>query len=159
MDRLQNGFRVEEIAQAKAHYEQLVAEDKKLHDGPREQEIEVARSQLRVAEAQLTLAHTEPRSGARPGGESVPLRRRNWIRPVNAWKQPPPRLRLREQELDLLLVGTRQEDLERSKAQVEEARQAWELKQNGYRKEDIDAAQAARDAAQFAVDALEQATG
>ena len=61
---------------------------------------------------------------------------------------------LREQELDLQLVGTRQEDLDRIAAQVEEALKAWNLTKNGYRPEDIAAAKAARDAAQFALDAL-----
>ena len=63
---------------------------------------------------------------------------------------------LREQELDLLLVGTREEDLESAMAQVEEARAAWELKQKGYRQEDVDAAKAARDAAQFALLAIDR---
>ncbi len=61
---------------------------------------------------------------------------------------------LRAQELNLLEVGTRTEDLARIEAQVEEAYQAWQLTENGYRAEDIAAAQAARDAAKFALDAL-----
>ena len=61
---------------------------------------------------------------------------------------------LREQELDLQLVGTRQEDLDRIAAQVEEALNAWNLTKNGYRREVVAAAEAARDAAQFARDAL-----
>ncbi len=39
---------------------------------------------------------------------------------------------------------------------MEEAIHAWELKRNGYRKEDIAAAQASRDAAQFALAAIEK---
>ncbi len=121
LDRMQNGFRVEEIAQAKARYEQLVAEDKKLHDGPREQEIEVARAQLRVAKAQLTLArqsHDRVRSLAEKRAASAEELDQAGERLEAATAT----VALREQELDLLLVGTRQEDLERSKAQVEEAR-------------------------------------
>ena len=155
VDRLQSGFRAEEVAQAKSHYEQLVAEHKKLTEGPRQQEIEVARAQLRVAKAQLTLArqsHDRVRSLAEKRAASAEEldQAGERLEAANAT------VALREQELDLLLVGTRQEDLERSQAQMEEAIHAWELKRNGYRKEDIAAAQASRDAAQFALAAIEK---
>ncbi len=155
LGRAENGFRPEEIAQAKAHFEQLVAESKKLHEGPREQEIEVARAQLRVAQAQLLLskqnhdrvtALVEKRAASAEELDAAGER----LEAATAT------VALREQELDLLLVGTRQEDLERIAAQVEEARQAWELRKNGYRKEEIDEARAARDAARFALAAIEK---
>jgi multidrug resistance efflux pump len=152
-ERLQHGYRTEEIAQTKAHYNQLAAEQAELKQGPRDQEIEVARAQLAVAKAQKVLAgqnHTrvvglvEKRAAA---AEELD-RAGEQLEAATAM------VALREQELDLRLVGTRQEDLDRIAAQVEEALNAWDLTKNGYRPEDIAAAKAARDATQSALDAL-----
>jgi HlyD family secretion protein len=152
-DRLRKGYRDEEKAQAKAHYDQLVAEQEKLTKGPREQEIEVAGRQLDVAKAQLDLAernHARVSSlaGNKAAAEEELDRAGEQLKAATAM------VALRGQELNLLEVGTRKEDLARIKAQVEETYQAWQLTENGYRSEDIAAAQAARDAAQFALDAL-----
>ena len=152
-DRLQKGYRDEEKAQAKAHYDQLVAEQEKLTKGPREQEIEVARRQLEVANAQLDLAErNHARVSSLVGNRAAAVEELD--RAGEQLKAATAMVALRGQELNLLEVGTRKEDLARIKAQVEEAYQAWQLTENGYRSEDIAAAQAARDAAQFALDAL-----
>ncbi|MHB0959921.1 MAG: HlyD family secretion protein [Pirellulaceae bacterium] len=153
LERLQYGYRTEEIAQAKARYDQLAAEQAKLKRGPRAQEIEVARAQLAVAKAQLVLAG---QNHARVVGlvEKRAAAAEELDRAGEQLEAATATVALREQELDLQLVGTRQEDLDRIAAQVEEALKAWELTKNGYRPEEIAAAQAARDAAQHAVDAL-----
>ena len=109
--------------------------------------------QLDVANAQLDLAkrnHARVSSlvGNRAAAQEELDRAGEQLKAATAMVE------LRAQELNLLEVGTRQEDLARIKAQVEEAYQAWQLTENGYRAEDIAAAQAARDAAQFALDAL-----
>ncbi len=151
--RLETGFRAEEKAQAKARYDQLLAEQQKLVHGPREQEKEVARHQLEVAHAQLELAQ---RNYARVSGLAVSraLAEEELDRAGEQLRAATAMLGLRAQELDLLEVGTRPEDLDRVRAQVEEAYQAWQLTENGYRSEEVAAARAARDAAQSAVDAL-----
>ncbi|MHB8972852.1 MAG: HlyD family secretion protein [Pirellulaceae bacterium] len=153
LERLQHGYRTEEIAQAKAHYEQLVAEQAKLKQGPRDQEIEVARSQLAVAKAQKVLAGQNHK---RVAGlvEKRAAAAEELDRAGEQLEAATATVALREQELDLQLVGTRQEDLDCIAAQVEEARTAWELVKNGYRPENIAAAKAARDASQSALDAL-----
>jgi multidrug resistance efflux pump len=155
LTRLKNGFRPEEIAQAKAHYEQLLAVHAKLQEGPREQEVEVGRARLRVAQAELTLAqqnHDRVRSLVEKRAASAEEldRAGERLEAANAM------VALREQELDLLLVGTRDEDLQQAAAQLEEARQAWELTRHGFRQEEIDAAQAACDAAQYALHAIDR---
>ena len=152
LDRMENGYREEEIAQAKARYEQLVAEYNKLKKGPREQEIEVARAQLKVAKAELTLAqqnHDRVQALLEKRAASTEERDRAGEQLDGATAN----VVLREQQLDLLEVGTRQEDLERAAAQVQEALEAWQLTKNGFRSEEISAARAARDAAQYALDA------
>ena len=153
LNRLKAGYRPEERAQAKARYDQLVAEQEKLAYGPRDQEKEVARSQLDVARAQLDLAernHTRVSSlvASRAAAQEELDRAGEQLKAATAMVE------LRAQELNLLEVGTRQEDLERIKAEVEGAYQAWQLTENGYRVEDIAAAEAARDAARHALDAL-----
>jgi HlyD family secretion protein len=152
-DRLKTGYRPEEKAQAKARYDQLVAEQEKLTYGPRDQEIEVARRQKDVAKAQLDLAernHARVSSlvGSRAAAQEELDRAGEQLKAATATVE------LRSQELNLLEVGTRKEDLARIKAEVEGAYQAWQLTENGYRTEDVAAAQAARDAAKFARDAL-----
>jgi HlyD family secretion protein len=152
-DRLKKGYRDEEKAQAKAHYDQLVAEQDKLTYGPRDQEKEVARRQLDVAKAQLDLAernHARVSSlvGNRAAAQEELDRAGEQLKAATAMVE------LRSQELNVLEVGTRPEELARVKAEVEGAYQAWQLTENGYRAEDIAAAQAARDAAKFALDAL-----
>lgn len=153
LDRLQAGYRAEEVGQAKARYDQLLAEQAKLQKGPRDQEIEVARAQLAVAQAQLVLAR---QNHTRVVGlvEKRAAAAEELDRAGEQLQAATSTVALREQELDLLEVGTRQEDLDRIAAQVEESLQAWQLTQNGFRPEEIAAAKAARDAAQFALDAL-----
>ena len=153
LERLENGYRPEEIAQAKAAYEQLIAEQNKLKEGPRDQEIEVARARLTVAQAELALAqqnHVRIQNLVEKRAASAEDLDRAGERLAAATAT----VSLREQELDLLLVGTRQEDLDRAGAQVDEARAAWDLVKNGFRSEEIAAARASRDAAQFALDAM-----
>ena len=105
-DRLTNGYRAEEIAQAKAHYDQLLAEQAKLREGPRDQEIEVARAQLAVAKAQLVLAR---QNHARAVGlvEKRAAAAEELDRAGEKLEAATATVALREQELDLQLVGTR----------------------------------------------------
>ena len=154
-DRVKHGYREEEIAQAKSIYEQQVAEYNKLQTGPRPQEIEVAKSREIVAEAELTLAKQNHTRLLRLYEKSAAT--------AEAIDQAGERLQaatanvvLREQELDLLASGTRQEDLDKALARRQEALSAWQLMQHGYRVEEIAAAEAARDAAQYAVAAIRQ---
>jgi multidrug resistance efflux pump len=152
-DRLQKGYRPEEKAQAKARHDQLKAEQQKLENGPREQELQVARHQLEVANAQFDLAKRNYARVASLAGSRA-IAEEELDRAGEQLKAATEMVGLREQEFNLLDVGTRQEDIDRIKAQVEEASQAWQLTENGYRSEDIAAAQAARDAAKAAVEVL-----
>jgi multidrug resistance efflux pump len=154
VQRLEHGYRAEEIAQAEARYRQLLAEQSKLRAGPREQEIKVARAQLKVAQAELDLAQ---QSHARVVSlvEKRAAAAEELDRADERLKAATANVALREQQLDLQLVGTRQEDLDQIDAQVEESRHAWDMLKNGYRAEDVAAARAARDAAQYALDALQ----
>ncbi len=152
-ERLSKGYREEEVAQAKARLDQLTAEYDKLKNGPRKQEIEVARARLAAAHAQQTLAarsHDRVRSLRERGATTAD----ELDRAGEELESASANVVLREQELDLLLAGTRQEELVQASARVAEARAGWQLNAKGYRSEDIRAAAAARDASQHALDAI-----
>ncbi len=152
-DRLQAGFREEEKAQAKARVGQLQARLELLENGPRPQEKEAAKAQLQVAESTLKLAqqnHTRVaglfQKGAAP--------REQFDEATEKLQAALAMVIVRQQDLSLLDAGSRREDIERARAELEEARQALALATSGYRPEEIAAAKAARDAAQAALAAI-----
>ena len=61
---------------------------------------------------------------------------------------------VRQEELELLEQGARDEEKREARAAAEEAKQAWQMAMSGYRREEIDQARASRDAAQAALDAV-----
>jgi multidrug resistance efflux pump len=151
--RVSTGFREEEKAQAKAKLDQLQARLDLLRAGPRPQEIEAARARLASAEAEKRLA------------EQVYERLAVLVRTNAASQQDFDRARealdasaagvlVRQQELDLLVAGTREEELREAAGRVEEAHQAWQLMQHGYRQEEIAQTKALRDAAQAKLQAI-----
>ena len=65
-------------------------------------------------------------------------------------------LKVRQEELQLLVTGTpRAEDIAAAEAELEEAKQAWQLVNSGSRPEDIAAATAAVAATQAALNAVD----
>jgi multidrug resistance efflux pump len=151
--RLKTGLRTEEVAQAEARYQRLQATLEELVAGPRLQEIDAARARLRVAEAQLQLARENYRreSGLVQSNAST---QQNLDRAVEALDAAEGGVAAHQEELKLLEAGTREETIRAAKARVEEARLAWELAKQGFREEEVLQAQAARDAAQAALDAI-----
>lgn len=153
--RLSAGFRPEEIAQAKARYDQRKARYDLLHDGPRSQEIEAARGRLRMAEAQLKFARQKYQ-------RSLDLLQKNAATQADldaANEQldaSQAQLVVRKEELKLLELGTREEELREARARVDEAQEAWELAKKGYRQEELDQAQAARNAAEAALNVIRE---
>ena len=56
--------------------------------------------------------------------------------------------------MESLKLGSRDEEKRAASAAVEEAKQAWQMAAKGFRQEEIDQAQAARDAAQAGLEAI-----
>lgn len=140
------GFREEEIAQAEARYDRLVAKLDLLRAGPRPQEIVAARSRLAQADAELQLARrtfdrVEQLSESNAASEA------ELDAAVKGLAAADNQVIVRQQELKLLELGTRAEEIREAEALVEEARQAMVLAKSGYRDEDIQQARATRDAA------------
>ncbi len=144
--RLRQGFRAEEVDQARHRYEQLEAKHEQLVEGPRRQEIEVARQRLAAAEAELTLARqNHGRTQQLVERDAMP--REELDRAVTELNVALRTVAARHEELNLLEEGTRPEEIAAAKAQLEEARAAWEMHQRGYRAEDVAQAKARVDAA------------
>lgn len=153
--RMIAGLRPEEIAQAEARYQQLQATLDELVAGPRKQEIDAASARVRMAEAQLRLARENYRRVNELAGTNATTQE-NIDRAIEAVDAAEGAVTALREELGLLQVGTREETIRAGKAQVEEARLAWELAKQGFRKEEITKAEAARDAAKAALEAIDQ---
>ncbi|MEX2187008.1 MAG: efflux RND transporter periplasmic adaptor subunit [Pirellulales bacterium] len=149
------GQRPEEIAQAKARYDQSQAKLDLLQAGARKQEIEAARGRVGVAESTLRLAEQNYRRQSKlfEGGT---VNREAYDAASEVLESARASLVVRKEELELLEIGAREEDIRQASAQVEEAKQAWQLAAKGYRQEDIDQAKATRDSAAAALDAIRE---
>ena len=153
--RLQAGFRPEEIAQAKARCEQLQARLDLLEAGARKQEIEAAEGRLKVAAAELKLAKE---NFARISSlvSTRATTREDLDLATQQLEAAEAMLLVRQEELDLLKAGAREQEIREAAAQLAEAMSGYELAKTGYRAEEIDQARAARDAADAALGAVRQ---
>lgn len=151
------GLRPEEVAQAKARYDQFKARSDLLEAGPRDQEIEAARGRRRAAEAERTLAK---RNYDRISQlfERKTISRAEFDAAGEKHEAAQAIVDVRHEELRLLEIGTREEEKREARALVEEAKQAWQLATKGYRDEEIEQAKAARDAAEAALNAIREQT-
>ncbi|MFT7642932.1 MAG: HlyD family secretion protein [Pirellulaceae bacterium] len=151
--RFLKGLRAEEVAQAKARRDQLKAKLDLLEAGPREQEVNAAAARLRSSEAELKLADQLYKRDLELS-QSNTITEQELERTRQAYDSAVALLTVRKNELELLRLGTREEEIRAARAALEEADQAWQLAGNGYRQEEIDQAKAARDATQAALDAI-----
>ena len=148
------GSREEEIAAAGAERARLAADLAKLEKGPREQEIATQRARVKLDEALLELAKAEDarvedlfqRKVASASDRDNALAR---LRAAEA------DLEVRQQELALLLEGTRKEDLDSARAGLTAADARLALVRAGSRKEEIAQADAAAQAATAALAAID----
>lgn len=154
--KLKSGLRPEEIAQSKAKVDGLTATVAKLVAGPRSEEIAAASSRLELARAQLDRAN---RSNDRLQGlfkrDPNNVSREDLDRAIEEMKVAEANVHVRQEELQLLKHGTRDEEKAEARAQLEQAQQALQMATIGYRAEEIAEAQAAMTAAQAAVAAIE----
>lgn len=142
LTQLEAGFRAEDIAQAKAHYEQLAAQLTEFENGARPFEIDAARAQVELAEAEAEFAEREyERTESLRKEEASSQGRLDAA--ISQRKVSLARLDANRAALKLLEEGTRPEIIAAARARAEEARQAWELTRGGYRTEEVDQARAA----------------
>ncbi len=155
LDRLNAGFRPEEVLQAKARYDQFTARFELLANGPRKEETNAARGRKDSATAEFTLAeqhHVRASNLLR----NKAISRQEFEAVEQRLKSASSLLVVRANELELLESGTRKEKLAEAQAKLQEAKAAWDLKKAGYRTEEIQQAIAARDSAKAALDAIKE---
>lgn len=153
LQRLEAGYRPEEVGQAKARYDQLQAHLEKLIAGARKQEIDATRARLQVADAEFRFA-SENFNRIQGLVNSNAFTQEDLDRATEALDSARANVALRKEELSLIEAGTREEDIRQARATVEEAKLAWELAKKGFRIEEIAGAKAARDSAAAATAAI-----
>lgn len=147
-------FRPEEVAAARAQAEAAWMSYEMARNGPRKQEIDMARAELNAADAdyqvaRATLARIERL--ARDGVQS----KQDYDNAKAAFDRASAGRDSARQKLDLLLAGTRTEEIARAERQFKQAAANRELVERGARKEDIEAAKAQRDRARAGLAQIE----
>ncbi len=153
--KLKTGLRPEEIAQAGARVDQLAAQLKLLEKGPRPEEIEASRERLSAAIAELRLARQEydrvsnlVQTNAVSRGELDTAKERFDAATAN--------VEVKRNELAILEAGTRIEEIEQARARWKKQGLRMNWRSRVIRTEDIEEAQASRDAAAAALDVIRQ---
>ncbi|MEZ6122753.1 MAG: efflux RND transporter periplasmic adaptor subunit [Planctomycetaceae bacterium] len=154
-EKLSNGYRPQETAQAAARRDQMAAALEKLRNGPRPQEITAAESNLQLAEAELDLAERNYRRIESLFGKQA-TDKEDLDTAQTRLKVTQAAVDARTSELNLLKEGTRAEDLAQAEARLKEAQAAFDLSQAGFRAEEVQEAKARRDAASATVQAIER---
>ncbi len=154
LKKLQTGFRPEDIAQAKAKRDELKARLDELAAGPRKETIDAAKARVEQAKADEVFAQSSyDRTKSLVASKvASPEDLDKATQMLNIAKA---NTNMRGAELSELEAGTRKEDIDMARAQLEQAEQAWLLQKNGPRQEDIDAAKAAAAAAGAALKAID----
>jgi multidrug resistance efflux pump len=141
LEKTEKWFRPEEVAEARAAAEAAWMSYELARNGPRNQEVDVARAEMAAASADLnvaraTLARVEQL--VKTGVQS----RQDYDNAKSAFDRAVARQEAARQRLDLLLAGTRNEEISRAERQYKQAAARRELVERGARREDIEAAKA-----------------
>jgi multidrug resistance efflux pump len=154
LERALNGSRPEEIAEARAQTQAAAARLELARNGPRREEVEQARAQLASAEADFELARAD-HDRIRPLAEGGVVPRRD----LDAARAAVDRARgLRDaarDRLELLLAGTRGEEVEQARSDYERALARQRLVERGPRAEEIAEARAELARARASVERVE----
>ncbi|HWO02771.1 MAG TPA: efflux RND transporter periplasmic adaptor subunit [Blastocatellia bacterium] len=147
-------FRPEEVEAARAQAEAARMSYEMARNGPRKQEIDAARADLNAAEAdyevaRATLARIERL--ARDGVQS----KQDYDNAKAVFDRAAAAREAARQKLDMLLAGTRTEEIARAERQFKQASANRELVERGARKEDIQAAKAQLDRAGAGLEQIE----
>lgn len=152
---LTSGFRKEEVAEAKAQRDEAKAASDEAEAGPREQEISAARDQVSLAEARLKLAEQSYRRVERLAAVNASSDQ-DLDQVTEELSVARANLQAQQAELNLLLEGTRKEQIARAQAAFAAAEARYNLRKEGYREEEIAEAKAALEASQALVAATQQ---
>jgi multidrug resistance efflux pump len=132
--------RPEEIAEARAQAEAARMNLELARNGPRKQEIEAARSELDAANADYEVSRLSLDRVGKLVASGV-VSRQDYDNAKAAFDRAAARRETARQRLDLLLAGTRREEVARAEREYQQAAARRDLVERGARKEDIQAAQ------------------
>ncbi len=121
-EKLKAGFRAEEKAESQADLQQVKARLEELRRGPREQEVLTGRARLRLAQAELELSQLR-HERTKTLFESNAASREEMDAVITQRTVAQETVHVRELELDLLLEGTRTEEIAAAEALDEKAQQ------------------------------------
>jgi len=157
-EKIKNGSRPEEIAQAKARAEAALSNLELARNGPRKQEIDAARADLQAANADYEVARSTLARVERLTREGVQSRQ-DYDNAKATFDRAGGMRESARQKLNLLLAGTRNEEVQRAEREYREAAANLQLVQRGSRKEDIEAARAQLERARAALQQIETQRG
>lgn len=153
--RLTSGYRLQEVAAARARVDQAAAHLQRLQNGPRSQEIEAAKAQFDQAHAELAQAK-QNHERVQKLFERNAVTRDTLEQAMTDLQAAQARFRVREEELQLLQAGTRAEDVVVAQSQVAEVEALWKLLESGFRPEEIAEAEAGVRGVEAALSTLNQ---
>jgi HlyD family secretion protein len=158
LQKTENWFRPEEVAEARAEAEAAWMNLEIARNGPRKQEIDAARADLEatiadyeVAKASLARIDQLVRKGVQS--------RQDYDNAKANFDRASARRESARQKLDLLLAGTRSEEVARADRQYRQAAANLQLVERGARKEDITTARAQLERARAALEQIETQVG
>lgn len=139
LQKLQTGNRPEEIQEAKAQAEAARMNVELARNGARRQEIDAARAELDAANADYEVAKSNFARIDQLNKDGISSRQ-DYDNARATYDRAKGKRDAARQQLDLLLAGTRSEEIQRAEKQYQQARARQQLMERGTRKEDIDAA-------------------
>jgi multidrug resistance efflux pump len=150
--------RPEEIAEARAQAEAARMNLEIARNGPRRQEIEAARAELDGANADYEVSRLNLERIQKLTASGV-VSRQDYDNARAEFDRASSRREAARQRLDLLLAGTRREEVARAEREYQQAAARRQLVERGARREDIQAAQAQLDRARAALQQVETEFG
>ena len=147
LEKLEHGYRPEEIAEARAAAAQARAQMQQAQAGYRTEQVLQAEADRERAEADARNAERQFRRIAPLADEGV-FSRQQRDDAEAGWKMAVARLRMADERLSELKRGYRGEDVAAAEARYAQAQAVLERLERGYRAEDIAAARAELDRAQ-----------
>jgi len=147
------GFRKEEIEQAEAAARQAQAELDQLISGPRQQEIDQAAAEWKATKAQAENARKFLQRMENLSKREL-IAKQDYDDAVTKADEAEQKMKSARERYDLLLAGTRKEEVERARQRLAEADAKRRQLQSGFRKEEIVQAKSEAEAARARVDLI-----
>jgi multidrug resistance efflux pump len=154
LQKLQNGSRPEEIAEARAQAEAAWMAYEQARNGSRPQEIRAAQNELDAANADYEVAKSNFARIEQLTKDGV-VSRQDYDNAKGNLDRARGRRDAAKERLDMLREGTRREEIARAEREYKQATARKQLMERGSRKEDIDAAQAQLTRARAALEQIE----